>query len=134
MELLSAEVGRRVRARRTDLGLQQADLAERARLSPSYISRLESGQAGERLGDLVKIARALGMKLSELAGETDEEFAAEVRRRLPTGGEIALSFERLARATVNQSEAEQAFIQGFLDHLAARYGADESESETPTET
>jgi transcriptional regulator with XRE-family HTH domain len=132
MELLSVEVGRRVRARRTELGLQQAELAERARLSPSYVSRLEAGQAGERIGDLVKVAQALGWKLSQLVGETDEEFIAEVRRRMPDGTELALSFERLARNVAGQPEAEQAFVRGFLDHLAARYGPDASE--LPPET
>jgi transcriptional regulator with XRE-family HTH domain len=130
LEMLEAvELGRRVRSRRLALGMKsQAALAERAQISPSYISRLESGQAGDKVEELIKVAQALGWKLSQLVGESDEEFAAEVRRRMPDGSELAISFERLARNVAAQTEAEQAFVKGFIDHLADRYGVGGSEA------
>lgn len=130
MEMLeTAVLGRRVRQRRLAMGIgSQAELAERAELSPSYVSRLEAGQAGVKVDELLKVAKALGMRLSDLVGETDEELVAEVRRRLPNGSEIALNFERLARALPGQSQDDQEFIRRSIAILVERYG---EKSDTP---
>lgn len=66
-------LGRQLAARRTELGLTQADVAERLGLaSPETISRYERGQSDLRLGTLARLAAALessvqGMLPSEVA-------------------------------------------------------------------
>jgi transcriptional regulator with XRE-family HTH domain len=44
----------------------QADLAKRARVSPGYIARLETGRHDPKLGTLHKLAKALGVPLTAL--------------------------------------------------------------------
>lgn len=121
MESLSIEVGRRVRMRREALGLKQHELAEQAGLSPSYVSRLEAGQAGVP-DELTKVVRALGVTLGDIVGETDEAMLAEVRQRLPDGTELAISFERIVRGRPGQSDDDQEFIRRSIEALADRYG------------
>lgn len=125
------KIGERVKARRAALGLKQAELAEKAGVSPSYLSRLEAGQSGDSVDELLRIARALACRLADLVGETEDEMVAEVRRRLPDGTELAITFERLARGLPNQSESDQEFIRQSIEAFAARYGQ-ESEANDAT--
>jgi transcriptional regulator with XRE-family HTH domain len=46
--------------------MSQADLAEKAGLSREYIARLETGHHDPSLSVLVKLAKALKVKLAEL--------------------------------------------------------------------
>lgn len=55
-------IGDRVRTQRKQLGLRQADLATKARVDQSRVSRIESGVTKRpRADELVRIARALGV-------------------------------------------------------------------------
>jgi len=51
---------------RRERGWNQADLAERAHVSAGYIARLETCRHDPKLSTLVKLAKALGVKLGEL--------------------------------------------------------------------
>ena len=115
-------IGERVRERRTQLGLNQVELAAKANLSPSYISRLEAGQTGERLEDLVKVAQALGWRLSQLVGGSENELLAELRRQLPSGTDVSVIFGRVIAALAAGSPADQTFILRSLENIADRYG------------
>ena len=44
----------------------QADLARRARMSPGYVARLETHRHDPKLSTLVKLAKALGVPVTEL--------------------------------------------------------------------
>jgi transcriptional regulator with XRE-family HTH domain len=59
-------LGKRVRALRTGLKLSQEQLAERADLHWTHISGIERGQHNITLHTLTRLARGLGMPLSEL--------------------------------------------------------------------
>ena len=59
-------VARRVRDRRQNLGLTARQLAERAGLSPRFISDLENGRANIAIGRLSAVADVLGVDLGEL--------------------------------------------------------------------
>jgi DNA-binding XRE family transcriptional regulator len=63
VEFDSLQLARRVRATREELGLTQADLAERAHTTQSAIARLESGRVMPRLDLLSKLAAAFGAEL-----------------------------------------------------------------------
>ena len=55
----TGEFGRRVRARREQLGLSQEKLAERTTLHWSYIGQVERGQRNLSLHNILRIAHAL---------------------------------------------------------------------------
>lgn len=68
---LLTTVGRRVRALRTDHGWTLRQLAERAGLSPRFVSQLEAGKGNIAIGRLDNVARALGVPLADLVAQTD---------------------------------------------------------------
>ncbi len=58
--------GNRVRSVRTEKKLSQERLAERAEIDPTYISGIERGLRNPGIKNVVRIARALGVRTSEL--------------------------------------------------------------------
>jgi transcriptional regulator with XRE-family HTH domain len=101
---LHRKFARRLRSLRTDLGLTQERLAERADLSTDAIRRLERGGFSPTLRVLEQIARALSVPMSDLLGESGAELS-ETHRRLNAllagrrESEISLVL-RLARAAL----------------------------------
>lgn len=69
---LDGLVRKRVRALRVAQGWSLEELATRARISPSSLSRIENGQRRLALDQLVTLARALDTSLDQLV-ETDTE-------------------------------------------------------------
>ena len=59
-------VGRRIRAARLERGLSLRQLAERLDRAPSQLSVIENGRRELRLGELRRIARALGTEVEDL--------------------------------------------------------------------
>lgn len=82
------QLGRLVRALRTDAGLTLADLADAADVSVGLISQIERGQGNPSYNTLIKLAHALNVKVGEFfGGQEPEQKAAGVvragaRRRL----------------------------------------------------
>jgi transcriptional regulator with XRE-family HTH domain len=69
---LDSLVRKRIRALRVAQGWSLEELATRARLSPSSLSRIENGQRRLALDQLVVLARALDTSLDQLV-ETDTD-------------------------------------------------------------
>ncbi|ALG09507.1 helix-turn-helix domain-containing protein [Kibdelosporangium phytohabitans] len=69
---LDSLVRRRIRALRVAQGWSLEELATRARLSPSSLSRIENGRRRLALDQLVTLARALDTSLDQLV-ETDTD-------------------------------------------------------------
>lgn len=65
----SETIGQRLRARRVELGLTLAEVAEKASLSLPYVSNLERGRGNPTLEALAALARALDIPLASLVGE-----------------------------------------------------------------
>lgn len=63
---LPKELGKRIRKRRKALKLSQEELATRARISPVYMGYIEQGRNTPSLEVLQKIAKTLGISMSEL--------------------------------------------------------------------
>ena len=61
-----AAFGLNVRQRREALGLSQIKAAEKADLDPTYISGIERGVRNPSLLSIVRVAKALGVTMSEL--------------------------------------------------------------------
>jgi len=55
----AAEFGRRVKARRTELGLSQEALAEASGLHWTYVGQVERGQRNISLHNILKLAEGL---------------------------------------------------------------------------
>jgi len=62
-------LGEAVRTRRKEAGFSQEKLAEKAGLSTVFISRVERGKESPSVDSVVKIARALGVRVHELVSE-----------------------------------------------------------------
>jgi DNA-binding transcriptional LysR family regulator/plasmid maintenance system antidote protein VapI len=70
-------VRRRLRARRLATGISQTDLARRTNMAASTVSRLESGERHLSVDQVVPLAAALGVSVSELIASTRESRPAE---------------------------------------------------------
>ena len=74
---MPSEIGKRVGQRIRELRLQrperwtQEDLAERARISVSFLSMIERGERVAHVETLASLSEALGVTLSELFSGTD---------------------------------------------------------------
>ncbi|MBX3314594.1 MAG: helix-turn-helix domain-containing protein [Actinobacteria bacterium] len=73
-----ARPGDSIRARRTDLGWTQAELAERSGVSQADISRIENGQLDARWSTIHRLSEAL-----EAPGEPARRSLANGHRRNP---------------------------------------------------
>ncbi len=62
----TAEFGRRIRARRHELGMTQESLAEAAGLHWTFIGQVERGRRNLTLHNIVKLAAGLRMDAGEL--------------------------------------------------------------------
>jgi transcriptional regulator with XRE-family HTH domain len=74
-------LGRAIRLRREELGLEQQAVALDAGVEPSWISHIESGRQNPAWGTVDRIARALGWSIAQLAQRADE---LETEDRRPT--------------------------------------------------
>ena len=59
-------LGEAIRVKRKEAGFSQEKLAEKADLSTVFISRVECGKESPSIDSLVKIARALGVRVRDL--------------------------------------------------------------------
>lgn len=64
--VLPRTIGKKIKKKRTILGLTQEELAEKVGISRAYIGFVEQGRNAPSLETLEKIAKSLKVKLSEL--------------------------------------------------------------------
>jgi len=93
----------------------QEKLAEQAALSPYYIGQIERGESSPSLTVLQEIARALGVKLSELFSfpseqETPAEIVEDIVMKLRAGDVpdvkgLSLIRELIKRLTVEKDKS-----------------------------
>ena len=60
------QMGTRIRKLRETQGMSQAVLAKKARITREYINKLEAGRYDPTVGVITKLARALGVPVTEL--------------------------------------------------------------------
>jgi transcriptional regulator with XRE-family HTH domain len=65
-----------VRRKREEAGLTQTEVAKRAHMTGSKLSKIESGALKLKVDDVLVLARALGCKPSELIPDLEEEPAS----------------------------------------------------------
>lgn len=72
--------GKAIRQRRRELDLSQEELAERSGLHRNYISGIENGERNPSLKNIVKLATALEISVSDLF----VNYSIEVKSELET--------------------------------------------------
>ena len=98
---LDSLVRKRIRALRVAQGWSLEDLARRAKISPSSLSRIENGQRRIALDQLVDLARALDTSLDQLVETADDDVishpmidAAHGQMRWPIKADPSLTVVR----------------------------------------
>lgn len=82
-------VGLKIRARRRELGMTQGALARGAGISPSYLNLIELNKRAIAGALLHRVAAALGLDPSDLDGEAERKFAADLEE-IAADPEIAM--------------------------------------------
>ena len=67
-EASTVDVGQRLAAARLQRGLPQNQVARRAGIAASYLSRIETGKVHPTVGTVLQIVRALGAEPGEVLG------------------------------------------------------------------
>lgn len=76
---LIAALGAEVKARRTELGLTQEDLAGRMQIDRPYVTHIEGGRKQPTVSVLYALAGALDLRFEELAGRIDSRYRRVLR-------------------------------------------------------
>jgi transcriptional regulator with XRE-family HTH domain len=85
MENVAETIRQRIRQIRVEKGVSQVRLGELTGLDQAYVSRLENGTAEGTPSQLYAIAKALGVGIAYLYGETDEKGENRSTGRQQTG-------------------------------------------------
>ncbi|MGA9779614.1 MAG: helix-turn-helix transcriptional regulator [Verrucomicrobiia bacterium] len=62
-------IGETIRRFRKQAKLSQEELAEKANLHPVYLGELERGEETSSVAALIRLAKALGIRVRDLVGE-----------------------------------------------------------------
>jgi transcriptional regulator with XRE-family HTH domain len=103
------ELLRQIAARRAELGVTQAELAERAGINRATIARIEAGESNVRLENLASIAHALGLRLQLSRVASGEVHPADIVHRGLAYGRTGASREGRDR------DREAALAQAWED-------------------
>ena len=105
-------LGQRLRARRIELGLTLAEVAEKAELSLPYVSNLERGRGNPTTKALSAVARALDVELGTLLGDAQDASADPLDAVLAAAPKSLLNFargaqfEKVLQRLVDQTRAD----------------------------
>jgi transcriptional regulator with XRE-family HTH domain len=116
---IHARFGHRLRELRAERGVSQSALAERAEVTPEYVSRIERGRVGPSLVVIQRIATALGVEPKALF-----EFKIE----LPAGDATAKRIEYL----IQEGTSEQRQLLLRLAETVVRWKKGTRGSTRPT--
>lgn len=98
-----ARFGQSLRALRLARGMTQAELADRARVTTSYITRLESGSYAAGIDLVARLAAALGASVADLLPMTPPDDLAVLRQQArELFGALLKTEDRQTLALLNQ--------------------------------
>ena len=100
-------VGAKIRSMRESKGLSQEEIAERSGLSLEQVTSIEDDEFLPSLGPLIKIARALGVRLGTFLDDNDELGPVVCRREVQEASS-SISFSN------DSTEARQNMIYHSL--------------------
>lgn len=75
------EIGPFIRELRRERGLTMIQLAERTGFSQGFLSKVENSKSAPSLSALIKIAKELNVRLSQIFGESEHETAVTLVKR-----------------------------------------------------
>ena len=75
---MRAPIGIRISSRRKLMGISQAELARRAKISPSYLNLIEANKRDVGGTLLLRLAAELAIDIDELTGESEHRLIAEL--------------------------------------------------------
>lgn len=116
---LAQRIGRRLRARRQELGFTLAKAAELASVSTSYLSAVENGVNLPSLPTLARITEAVGTTIPAVLAEEGANFVRRERLPVPRQGTRELSHAELqlqAIAVASLPRREMALPLPTKDH------------------
>ncbi len=96
MDEIYKMVSANVRKYRVQAGMTQQQLADALDVGYAYISKLERGRSGVKLGTLNKIAEALSVSIGDLVG------TRQVSSRHLVGKGLEREISQLSRGDLNQ--------------------------------
>ena len=114
-------IGITFRAVRRRLGLRQADVARRARVSPSLVSRIERGQIGSMpLARARRVSEVLEIRLDVVASWRGGELERVVNARHASMADVALALFEAATGWETVSEVSFSIYgeRGIIDIVA----------------
>src|SRR4030067_1308085 len=79
-DLQEIRVGERIKTLRGQKGLSLKDVADSSGFSTALLSQMENHLVSPSLGTMIKLAKALGVKVGDFLGETSGEPFAIVRK------------------------------------------------------
>jgi len=71
MSQIDLQIGYKIKSKRRNLGISQADMARKLSISPSYLNLIESGKRKINVDLLLKLANELGIEISDISKKTD---------------------------------------------------------------
>jgi transcriptional regulator with XRE-family HTH domain len=72
MSSLLVKLGASIRQRREGLGYSQEAFANRCGVHRTYVGKVERGEQNVSVGSLLRIAKGLGVRVSELVREAED--------------------------------------------------------------
>ena len=71
MSQINQQIGHKIKGKRKELGITQADLSKKLSISPTYLNLMESGKRKIDLDFLIKISNELNVDISDISKKTD---------------------------------------------------------------
>ena len=71
MNQINQQIGHKIKGKRKQLGITQADLSKRLLISPTYLNLMEAGKRKIDLDFLLKISKELNVDVSDISEKTD---------------------------------------------------------------
>ena len=65
------QIGYKIKTKRRQLGVTQAEMSKKLSISPSYLNLIESGKRKVNVDLLLKLANELNIEISDIAKKTD---------------------------------------------------------------
>lgn len=123
----SVAIGRRIRAARERHDWTMTELAKRAGVNHSYVSKVEIGAfQTPSVEKLTNIATALGVKLADLTGESeplDEDVAAQIERLEPADRKlVAEAIDEVLRLAPERRREAISWIVASLQAARRVFG------------
>jgi transcriptional regulator with XRE-family HTH domain len=120
------ELGEQIATLREEKTLTQVELAEKANISPSTLSQIESGRVPRpHVGTVRKIARALGVEPAELRKASPEELTTrpKVEPPLPDFEERRAAEPLSPKMRRFAASMRRAHLEHIYEHLTLRLEA-----------